>query len=131
MAVDNEIITFYEHPSFSRNLEKFNKKHDNGLGFRHLKKLLSLHFDPSAKSPILTPKVLKRVDRLGSNIEVYKVTMHVKGLPCGLCPRICFQRLGNQLIFLCFGTHIENYKDNELKEEIKQRIKEIYPETEF
>lgn len=130
--MDSEVekITFFEHPSFNRNIEKFNKKHDNGLGFRHLKKLLVLHFEPSAKFQI-SPKVLKRVDRLGYNIEVYKVTMHVKGLCRGLCPRICFQKLGNQITFLCFGTHIEDYKDYELREEIKVKIKELYPQTEF
>lgn len=124
-------ISFSEHPSFTREINKFNKKHDEGIGFRHLKKLLELHFHPIKKQLCFTPKVLKRVDRLGSNIEVYKVTMRVKGLSSGQSPRVCFWHTGNLITFLCFGTHINNYKDSELKEAIKKRIKDLNSEVEF
>lgn len=124
-------VSFLEHHSFSKEIYKFNKKHDGGVGFRHLKKLLELHFHPITKQIVFTPKVLRRVDRLGANIEVYKVIMRVKGLSSGQSPRICFRHVGNLIVFLCFGTHIDNYKDSELKEGIKTRIRELDPEIEF
>lgn len=73
-------VSFLEHPSFSKEIKKFNKKYDGGVGFRHLKKLLCLHFHPTDKQLSFSPKVLKRVNKVGSNIEVYKVIMRVKGL---------------------------------------------------
>lgn len=124
-------ISFSEHPSFSREIKKFNKKHDGGIGFKSLKKLLEQHFHPTNSQLKLTPKVLRRVDRIGANIEVYKVTMSVKGLRQGQSPRLCFRFVGNLIIFLCFGTHIENYKDNELKELVKKRIKDFDSGVQF
>jgi len=124
-------VSFLEHDSFTREIEKFHKKYNSEASFRYLKKLLELHFHPVNCQITLTPKVLRRVDRLGANIEVYKVTMNVKGLRQGQCPRVCFRHVGNMIVFLCFGTHIDNYKDSELKEEVKQRIKDIDPQVEF
>jgi len=124
-------VSFLEHSSFSREIKKFNKKYDRGIGFRHLKRLLKLHFHPTGSQFKITPKVLKRVDRIGTNIEVHKVIMSVKGLRQGQSPRVCFRFVGNLIIFLCFGTHIENYKDSELKELIKKRIKELDPGVQF
>ena len=124
-------ISFSEHPSFSREIKKFNNRYDGGIGYKSLKKLLGLHFHPVNKQIVFTPKVLRRIDRLGVNIEAYKVTMRVKGLSSGQSPRVCFRFAGNLIVFLCFGTHIENYKDSELKELVKRRIKEIAPEVQF
>lgn len=124
-------ISFLEHPSFSKEIKKFNKKYDGGVGFRHLKKLLELHFHPVNKQLHFSQKVLRRVDRLGANVEVYKVIMRVKGLRSGQSPRVCFRWAGNMIVFLCFGTHIDNYKDSELKELVKKRILDLDPQTEL
>ncbi|MBU1088305.1 hypothetical protein KKA02_00285 [Patescibacteria group bacterium] len=124
-------ISFIEHPSFSKKIKKFNKKYDSGIGFKSLKKLLEQHFHPQNSQIKLTPQVLRRINRIGANIEVYKVIMRVKNLRSGQSPRLCFRHVGNLIVFLCFGTHINNYKDNELKELVKKRIKELDPEIEF
>ena len=124
-------VSFLEHPSFSKEIKKFNKKYDGGVGFRHLKKLLCLHFHSTDKQLSFSSKVLKRVNKIGSNIEVYKVIMRVKGLRQGQSPRVCFRHVGNMIVFLCFGTHIDNYKDSELKKEVKIRIRELDPTVEF
>ena len=124
-------ISFLEHSSFIREIKKFNKKYDGGIGYKSLKRLLGQHFHPTNRQAVFTPKVLRRIDRLGANIEVYKITMRVKGLSSGQSPRVCFRFVGNLIIFLCFGTHIDNYKDSELKEMVKQRIKDLDPDVQF
>ncbi len=124
-------VSFLEHPSFSREIRKFNEKHDGGIGYKSLKRLLEQHFHPTNSQIKLTPKVLRRIDRIGANIEVYKVIMSVKGLRQGQSPRVCFRFVGNLIVFLCFGSHIDNYKDSELKELVKRRIKELDPEVQF
>ena len=131
MEQDVADISFSEHPSFSKEIEKFNKKHDWGIGFESLKRLLEQHFHPTSSQMKFTPKVLRRVDRIGVNIEVYKVTMSVKGLRQGQSPRVCFRFVGNLIVFLCFGTHIENYKDSKLKKLVKKRIRELDPDVQF
>lgn len=124
-------ISFLEHSSFAREIKKFNKKYDGGIGYKSLKRLLEQHFHPINRQAVFTPKVLRRIDRLGANIEVYKITMRVKGLSSGQSPRVCFRYVGKLIIFLCFGTHIDNYKDSELKEMVKQRIKDLDPNVQF
>lgn len=69
MEQDVADISFSEHPSFSKEIEKFNKKHDWGIGFESLKRLLEQHFHPTKSQMKFTPKVLRRVDRIGVNIE--------------------------------------------------------------
>jgi len=124
-------ISFVEHISFAREIKKFSKKYDGGIGYKSLKKLLQIHFHPVHSQVVFTPKVLRRVDNLGANIEVYKVTMRIKGLNSGQSPRVCFRLEGNLITFLCYGSHIDDYKDNELKELIKRRIRELSPDVKF
>ena len=124
-------ISFIEHDSFGREIEKFNKKHDGGIGYKSLKKLLQINFNPIKSQVVLTPKVLKKVNNLGANIEVYKVIMRVKGLSSGQSPRVCFRVEGNLITFLCYGSHSEDYKDNELRELIKKRIKDLDPDVQL
>lgn len=129
--MDLVIASFTEHPSFSKEIERFNGKYDGGIGYQSLKRLLGIHFHPTEPQIALTPKVLRRVDRLGANIEVYKVTMRVKGLSSGQSLRVCFRYAGNLITFLCSGTHLDNYKDSRLKKLIKQRIRDLDPDVRF
>ena len=124
-------VSFLEHISFSREIKKFNNKYDGGIGFNSLKKLLSKHFHPTKSQLKLPPQVLRRVDKIGSNIMIYKVVMRVKNLRQGQSPRVCLRVAGNLITFLCFGTHIDNYKDSQLKETIKKRIKDLDSEVQF
>lgn len=132
MGPEEAGISFLEHRSFSKEIEKFNKKYDGGgIGYKSLRKLLEQQLNPVNRQIILSSSVLRRVDNLGANLEVYKITMRVKGLSSGQSPRVCFRYVGNLIIFLCFGTHVDNYKDSELRETIKKRIKEMDPEVQF
>jgi hypothetical protein len=124
-------ISFAEHPSFSREMKKFNKKYDGGIGYSSLKRLLDKHFHPTNKATVLTPKVLRRVDNIGTNIEIYKVTMAVKGLSQGQSPRVCFRHAGNLIVFICVDSHTNNYKASEQREKIKARIKDLDPQIQF
>ncbi len=125
-------MSFLEHPSFSKEIKKFNKKYDGGgIGFKSLKRLLEQQLNLKNRQIILSPAVLKRVDNLGSNLEVYKIIMRVKGLRSGQSPRVCFRYVGNLIIFLCFGTHIDNYKDNQLRLVLKNRIKDLDQTVQF
>ncbi len=124
-------ISFLEHKSFKREIKKFNKKHDGGIGYKSLKKLLIIHFHPVNSQVVFTPKVLRRIDNLGTNIEVYKVTMRVKGISSGQSPRVCFRVEGGLISFLCYGSHSEDYKDSELRLLIEKRIKDLDSDVQF
>lgn len=127
--MDELQIEFDEHPRFAKDFTKFCRKHQQAkLAYRHLKNLLSLHFHPNSKNnPQFSLKVLHRVDNIGLNLVVYKVVMNTKGISHGQAPRICFWVRGTLITFLCFGSHINNYKDSELKDLAKRCIKELDP----
>lgn len=128
--MDEVHIDFGEHPRFNKEFNKFCKKHQQAqLAYRHLKNLLSLHFHPNNKNPKFSLKVLHRLENIGPNLSVYKVVMNTKGISHGQAPRICFWVRGMLITFLCFGTHIDNYKDSELRKLVKQCIKELDPEA--
>ncbi len=124
-------ITFIEHPSFSREIEKFNKKYDGGIGYTSLKRLLAKHFNPVKREVVFTPKILRRMDNIGANIEVYKINMAIKGLRQGQSPRVCFRYAGNLITFLCSGSHIDNYSSSQLRELIKRRVRDFDLEAQF
>lgn len=125
--MDSFEIEFDEHPSFTKDFGKLCKKYQQcTLAYRYLKTLLSLHFRPNNhNNPRFTLKVLHRLESIGPNILVYKVVMNTKGLSQGQAPRICFWIRGNLITFLCFGSHIDNYKDSELRDLAKQRIQQL------
>jgi len=56
-------VSFLEHKSFKREIKKFNKKHDGGIGYKSLQKLLEKHFHPINKEILLSPAVLIAVLR--------------------------------------------------------------------
>lgn len=125
-------IQFCEHPVFEKKFKKFCKKHSNApLAYKHLKKLLLIHFHPFKNQTVFTPKILKRINRVGPNVEVFKVILAIKGLKQGSCPRVCFWKEGYLITFLCFGTHIENYKDFELRILVQKYIKDMKPSIQF
>lgn len=127
--MDGLQIEFDEHPTFSKEFEKFCKKYQQcSLAYRHLKTLLSIHFHPNNQNnPQFTLKVLHRLEGIGPNIVAYKIIMNTKGLSQGQAPRVCFWIRGNLITFLCFGSHIANYKDSELRELVRTRVKELDP----
>lgn len=120
-------IDFAEHPSFSKKIRKFLKRYHDDRALERLRKLLLWHFDPNDSIPI-SSKMLRPINKVGPNIEAYKVDMAVADLKRGQFPRVCFWRLGKEIIFLCYGSHLKDYKDSELKELVKKRIKEISAE---
>jgi hypothetical protein len=125
-------VSFDEHPRFNKKFSKFCKRYPQAEdGFRHLKKLLSTHFHPQNQNPILTPTVLNQMDGIGPNVRAFKITMNTKGLSQGQAPRLCFWLRGNLITFLCFGSHIDNYKHSVLIQEVRRCIKELDPDAQL
>ncbi|MFC1756907.1 hypothetical protein ACFLZC_02005 [Patescibacteria group bacterium] len=60
--------------------------------------------------------------------RLWKVYMSVGGISKNNRPRVCFSKKEETIIFLCFGTHVENYKTRDLIVIGKQRIKEFLGE---
>ena len=115
------------HPKFNEDMTSFLKKHhqDDGWLFK-LQNLLINHFEKNAV--ILGVNVLAPLKEYG-DYKLWKVYMAVGGVSKNNRPRVCFAKRDNEIIFLCFGTHINNYNTKELIVLGIKRIKEFIGAT--
>lgn len=118
-------IEITRHSSFLKEWQKFCKKFIEGnKAIIDLEQLLKKHFD-SNSGPVIGSKSLYLVNNTG-DIEMWKVHCAVKGLRKNQRPRIYFfKHSENKISFLCFGTHLNNYNDQKLRDEAISRVKEI------
>ncbi len=119
-------MIYSSHPKFDKEIGDFLEKHhqDDGWVFK-LQNLLISHFEK--KTTNLGINVLAPVGEYKDN-KLWKVYMAIGGVRKNQSPRICFAKKDDQIVFLCFGTHIQNYKTNKLVKLGKQRIKEFIGE---
>ncbi len=116
-------MIFASHPKFDREMADFLHKHHQNDGWMFkLQNLLTSHFE--LKTVNLGTEVLAPVAEF-EEYRLYKIYMAVGGVSKNDRPRVCFAIKNNVLVFLCFGTHIKNYKTVELVALGKRRIKEF------
>lgn len=119
-------IEFHEHPNFSKSFDAFIKKYREGKkGLIDFKKIAKRQFHPTSPQQIIGPGKLHRIHQDDSYV-VWKAEVAVKGLRKNQSPRIWFAVRGSFLVFLCIGTHIDNYDDNELTSAALERISDIF-----
>ena len=116
-------MIYSSHPKFDENINKFLCKHhqDDGWLFK-LQNLLISHFEKGTVH--LGTNVLPTIGAHEDYI-LYKVYMAVGGVSKNQRPRVCFAKKDQEIIFLCFGTHVENYTTRELITLGKKRLKEF------
>lgn len=115
-------MIFSSHPKFDKEIKAFLSKHrqDDGWIFK-LQNLLTNHYERGTVR--LGVEVLAPVGEY-EEYKLFKVYMAVGGVSKNDRPRVCFAKTEQSIIFLYFGTHIENYNTGELVACGKQRIKE-------
>ena len=115
-------MIFSSHPSFDKKFKKFILKHNQeDKWLQILKNLLTSHFEK--KTVKLNSSVMPPVGTY-LDYKIYKIYMAF-GLKKKQSPRVFFAIKGDMLIFLCFGTHINNYKTGELIKKSKELLKDF------
>lgn len=112
------------HPSFSKEMNDFlTKHHQDTSWFLNLQNLLTNHYE--TQKVHLDPRVLIPIGTF-EEYQLMKISMAVGGVRKNQCPRVCFAKYNSSLIFLCFGTHIDNYNtEKDLIQKGKNRLEEI------
>lgn len=115
-------MIFSSHPKFDKEMKTFLSKHnqDDGWIFK-LQNLLTSHYEQHTVR--LGIEVLAPVGKY-QEYNLFKIYMAVGGVSKNDRPRVCFAIKEQSIIFLCFGTHIENYNTKELIDLGKKRMKE-------
>ncbi len=104
-------------------MKDFLKKHhqDEGWLFK-LQNVLTSHYELGTVR--LGVEVLAPVGEF-EEYSLNKIYMVVGGISKNDRPRVCFAKKDRIIIFLCFGTHTENYNTRDLIALGKKRIKEF------
>lgn len=116
-------MIFSSHPAFDKEFNKFKNKHrQENKELQRLENLLTSHFEK--KTVRLNENVMPPVGEYES-YRIYKIYMSFSGVTKKQRPRLCFGIKDGAIIFLCFGTHITNYKTHELIKTSKERLKDF------
>lgn len=119
-------MIFASHPKFHKEIDEFLKKHhqDDGWLFK-LQNLLTSHFE--TKKTHLGNNVLSSLKEY-KDYCLWKIDMVVGGVTKGQRPRVCLAKKEEEIIFLCFGTHTNNYITKDLIILGIKRLKEFIGE---
>jgi hypothetical protein len=121
-----EELEFHEHPHFSKSLGVFIKKHKEAVdGFAAFKRLAHRQFNPNSPQAVIGPGKIHRIHQ-NTTYTVWKVEMSVRGLRKNQSPRVWFAVRGSLLVFLCIGTHVENYDDASLTQQAMDSVTEYF-----
>jgi hypothetical protein len=119
-------VEFREHENFSKSFDAFVEKYrDAQKGLEDFKKIANKHFHPVTPQQIIGPGKLHVISRL-ETCTVWKVEMSVKGLRKNQSPRVWFAIQGGTLVFLCIGTHIDNYDNKRLENLAVSRASDFF-----
>lgn len=120
------MLNFIEHPSFSKEKLKLNKKVRNlEKGLNSFYRLCEVQFHPLAPKQVISPAKLHRVTQ-NDRWTIWKVELVVPGLRPNQFPRVWFAVQGASVAFVCLATHIANYSDNEMNKIAVERVSDIF-----
>lgn len=107
-------LNFYYHDSFSKQAARFKERFSNfENGLESFRLICQQQFSPTAPKQVIPPGKLHR-KKACDGYTIWKVELVVQGFKSNQFPRLWFAVRGEDLVFLCMGTHIDGYRDNEM-----------------
>ncbi len=124
-------VIYYHYPVFEQELQEFIDKHTSSdytaeRVLQETENLLTRHF---CKELVFTNNNCGLAPNTGAyNIYFFKsLVIANSNIGKKQQPKSYFLMLDHKIGFLCFGSHIENYKDEKLRKEAIKRAKELLP----
>jgi hypothetical protein len=113
------MLNFIYHSHFEKETAKLRRRFpffDSGLESFRL--ICEVHFDPINPKQVFAPAKLHRV-KCFDNFTIWKIELAVKNLRPNQFPRVWFAVHGATIAFLSVATHIDNYDDNKINQEVE------------
>ena len=120
------MLNFIAHPSFEKEVAKLKRRFlflNNCL--EAFKMLCEFQFHPLSPQQRIAPAKLHRVTQ-NDLWSVWKVELSIHNVKSNQSPRVWFAVKGSDIAFLCIGTHIDNYSDNNLTTIAIERVTDIF-----
>ena len=122
------MIDFLYHDNFQKEIAALQRrfKHLNN-GLEIFKKLCDVQFHPENPRQVIAPAKLHRVTQ-NDLWTLWKIELVVpkSGLRPNQYPRVWFAVKGSNIVFLCIGTHIDNYNDEDKNRIALSRVTDIF-----
>ncbi len=121
-------MEFRHHPAFEGDLSKFLKRHCRGeetceTVLKHAHKLLAQFF---SKQCSISPDHLGLAPGFGDHpIYFYRLIIPNSGLKRTQYPKSYFYKQDMLISLLCCDSHLDGYKDAQLRETAKKRLYEM------
>lgn len=96
-------------------------------GFSAFERLCEVQFNPTDPKQVIAPAKLHRVTQ-NDLWTMWKVELVVPkaGLRPNQYPRVWFAVKGAVIVFLCMGTHMDNYNDLERDRLAQARVTDVF-----
>ena len=121
-------MDFRHHPSFEAELNKFVKRHCRGeetgeTVLKHAQNLLTKYFD---KRCSISPEHLAPARGFGDNpIFFYRLIIPNSDLRRTQYPKSYFYKQDTLISMLCCDSHLDGYKDAQLRDIARKRLFEM------
>lgn len=124
------MLEYLEHPKFSKQAADFKRRFpgfDEGFdeGFNATKNIFEVHFHPTNPMQRIAPGKIHCILR-NPTFVMWKLEMAVAGLKSKQWPRVWFAVSGSKIVFLCMGTHIDNYDDGGQTKEAQSLVTDYF-----
>jgi hypothetical protein len=96
-------------------------------GLARFQLLCQKQFHPTQPQQVIAPAKLHRVSQ-NTTWTLWKVELVIphSGLRPNQWPRLWFAVKGNLIVFLCVGSHVDNYDDNEMNRIALRRLGDVF-----
>jgi len=130
MKTEIEGIKIYNHPNFCEELKEFINKHCPSADLEQtMDTAMNLIFQKAFKNiECITRKNFGKADNFeGYPVYFLKLMLTGGGLEKSQNPKsyLILDIVNKYMGFLCLDSHIQNYKDSELRKMAKKRTKEL------
>lgn len=123
------MIEFLYHDAIKREIAALERRFSKlqTEGFKRFELLCQKQFNPVRPQQVIGPGKLHRISQ-NDIWTLWKVEMVVPGagLRPNQYPRVWFAVKGSVVVFLCIGTHIDNYDDGEMDRLAMSRVSDVF-----
>ena len=122
------MIEFIYHDGVSNEIATAEKRFPTMRGgFSTFEKLCEFQFNPTKPQQVIAPAKLHRITQ-NDIWKMWKIELVVPnaGLRPNQYPRVWFAVKGEVIVFLCMGTHIDNYDDEKMNKIAMSRVTDYF-----
>lgn len=123
------MIEFIYHDAIRKEIAALKRRFRNleSEGFKRFERLCQTQFHTTKPQQVIGPGKLHRVTQ-NDVWTLWKIEMVVpnSGLRPNQYPRVWFGVKGSVIVFLCIGSHVDNYDNNEMDRLALNRLTDIF-----